>query len=381
MPNFKKRNKAARHAAASSPAASPYNATSNDAPNPSALGSSTVAATWSVAQQARKKGVGIMFFAYGSEITLQHFLKETMMAAASFRAVRLPDKSHIQMAIVTNNESVDASLFDLHIRPRADLLFAGDPCPYGPKGCNPKGKRPRQWATRLYYLAHSPYEVTWALDSNVVCCDANSAARFLRDALATKLWGFDIATANQAQTTMYPHNWNIMYRWTRATSSMMRDWLLLQFRRGLATDDQGTLFAAEQRQRASGGLRVGQVPTRYAAAFYSPVKGKYFPRITRPLTGSAVVLHVGSGNAHAGSEWCAAFNKFTGTRRQLYLPGKGPLLTIDGLKACKQQLKMTKCPYAGGQAHTNENQLFQPGLMPVKQLKYTWGENNELGAL
>ena len=35
---------------------------------------------------------------------------------------------------------------------------------------------------------------------------------------------------------------------------MMRDWLLLQFRRGLATDDQGTLFAAEQRQRAR---RVG----------------------------------------------------------------------------------------------------------------------------
>ena len=75
-----------------------------------------------------------MLFAYGSDITLQHFLKEAMMAAASFRAIRLPDTSHIQIAIVTNNATVDATLFDLHIRPRPDLLFAGDPCPYGPKG-------------------------------------------------------------------------------------------------------------------------------------------------------------------------------------------------------------------------------------------------------
>jgi hypothetical protein len=27
---------------------------------------------------------------------------------------------------------------------------------------------PRQWLTRLYYMAHSPFHITWALDSNVV---------------------------------------------------------------------------------------------------------------------------------------------------------------------------------------------------------------------
>mgnify|MGYP004361703671 CR=1 FL=1 len=54
----------------------------------------------------------------------------------------------------------------------------------------------RQWLTRLYYLAHSPYEVTWALDSNVVCCNPRSAAAFLQRALASKMWGFDIASAN-----------------------------------------------------------------------------------------------------------------------------------------------------------------------------------------
>lgn len=353
-----------------------YNASNAEPPDPSPLGSSTLAATWSVAQQARKTGAGLLFFAYGSEITLQHFLKEAGLAAGSFRSA----DPQVQIAIVTNNATVDKKLFDLHIRPRPDLLFAGDPCPYGPKGCDAKGKRPRQWATRLYYLAHSPYEVTWALDSNVFCCDAARAAAFLRNAHATSLWGFDIAHPNQAQTVMYPHNWNILYRWTRATSNTMRDWLLLQFRRGLATDDQGTLFAAEQRQRAAGGLRVGQMPTAFAAAFYSPMK-TFFPRITRPIAGSAVVMHVGSGNAHAGREWCNAFNKFAGTRRQLYLPGKGPLLTIDGLKACKQQLKVTKCPYAGGQTHVAEDEVFQPELAPVHKLKVAWGEDNALGAL
>ena len=29
---------------------------------------------------------------------------------------------------------------------------------------------------------------------------------------------------------MYPHNFNILFRWSAATSSLMRDWLLLQMR-------------------------------------------------------------------------------------------------------------------------------------------------------
>ena len=360
-----------------------YNLSNSEAPDPSPLGSSTLAASWAVAQQGRKHGAGILLFAYGSQVTLQHFLGEAALAASSFRAAKpslFGTSPKVQIAIVTNNATVDKRVFDLHIVPRPDLLFAGDPCPYGPKNCN-KNARPRQWATRLYYLAHSPYEVTWALDSNVVCCDPTRAAAFLDAALHTRMWGFDIASANQAQGEMYPHNWNIMYRWSRATSNMMRDWLLLQFRRGLATDDQGTLFAAEQRQRAAGGLRVGQVPTPFAAAFYSAKKSSFFPRVTRPLTGAAVVLHVGSGNAAAGAEWCRAFNQRVGTRRQLYLPGRGALQTLDSLKACKKEMGLRTCPYAGGLKHAPENQLFQPDLVAPRKLKYNWGEQNPLGQL
>ena len=166
-----------------------------------------------------------------------------------------------------------------------------------------------------------------------------------------------------------------MYRWSRATSNMMRDWLLLQFRRGLATDDQGTLFAAEQRQRASGGLRVGQVPTPFAAAFYSAKKPAFYPRVTRPLTGAAVVLHVGSGNAAAGREWCRGFNARNGTRRQVWMPQQGARLqALESLKACRSAMGTPNCPYAGT-GRQPEHSVFQPDLVPSARLGIHWGED------
>jgi len=338
------------------------------------LGSASVSATWSVTDEARKSGAGILLFAYGGEATLHHFLAEATAAARSFRALESAH-SRVRIAVVSNNATIDRNAFDLHIQPRPDLLFAGDPCPYGREGCNPN-QRPRQWATRLYYLAHSPFELTWALDSNIVCCDPRAAARFLRTAEQSRLWGFDIATANQAQGELYPHNWNLMVRWSRATSNLMRDWLLLQFRRGLASDDQGTLFAAMQRQRASGGLRVGQVPTPFAAAFYSPKQGSFFPRITRPLTARAVVLHVGSGNGPASEQWCRAFNTDAGTRRQLWIASKGAALAaLRGARECKEALQESKCPFAGvrsiGAARPEES-VFQPPLRDPQKLAIGW---------
>ena len=162
----------------------------------------------------------------------------------------------------------------------------------------------------------------------------------------------------------------------------MRDWLLLQFRRGVAADDQATLFAAEQRQRAAGGLRIGQVPTPFAAAFYSASRPAFFPRVTRPLTSAAVVLHVGSGNVESSRAWCRAFNARAGKRRQLYIAGKGSQVrSLDGLKECKQELGMSRCPYAGGQKLAAEDAVFQPGLRPTRQLKIVWGEGNPRGQI
>eukprot|EP00966_Prymnesium_polylepis_P273723 6323333-Prymnesium_polylepis.2 len=99
-----------------------------------------------------------------------------------------------------------------------DLLFAGENVQ------KRMDKIPRQWLTRLYYLAHSPFYITWALDSNVISCTHGSAATFLERALTTALWDFDIAHASQnvLTQTMYPHNFNIVYRWSQPTSDLMR---------------------------------------------------------------------------------------------------------------------------------------------------------------
>ena len=345
-------------------------------PDSSVLGSRSVTATWAVPRQEHKHGAGLLFFAYGAQVTLQHFLVEAGNAALSFRH----PSANITIAVVTNNETVDPSIFDIHIKPRRDLLFAGDPCPYGPKGCNAKA-RPRQWAPRLYYLALSPFEVTWALDSNVACCHPQLAAAFLHSALRTRMWSFDIATANQGVGSMYPHNWNIMYRWTRATSDLMRDWLMLQLRRGLGTDDQGTLFAAEQRQRASGGLRVGQMPTPYAAAYYSAFskRGQFYPRITRPLEAEAVLIHTRNNDAAGRRGWCAAFNEAKGVRRQVMCDSEKGLKntklmhSVRSSKACRLALGTNWCPFGRMKGERDaEDKIFDPPLATVGKLKLAW---------
>jgi len=116
--------------------------------------------SWAVEGESAKSGAGLLLFAYGGRKTLQHFVREAQYAAASFRE----HNPTLPIAIVTNNETVDRRIFTTHIMPRADLLFAGE------NDQNRSDKVPRQWLTRLYYLAQSPYQITWALDSNVVSC-------------------------------------------------------------------------------------------------------------------------------------------------------------------------------------------------------------------
>jgi len=99
-----------------------------------------------------------------------------------------------------------------------------------------------------------------------------------------------------------------------AYEQVFRDWFLLQLRRGITTNDQDPLSLAETRQAKAGGLRVGQVPTEFAGAFYSPVGGAFYPRITRVLHGPAQVIHVGPS---MGPGWCAAFNDHAGKPRQM----------------------------------------------------------------
>ena len=223
-------------------------------------------------------------------------------------------------------------------------------------------------------MAMTPFELTWALDSNSVCCTAGAMAKFLAAAHRSGLWGFDIAHANQSPSHMYPHNWNIVYLWTPRTSALLRDWLLLQMRRGITTDDQATLHAAEQRARRVGsGLRVGQMPTRHAAAFYSADPNRsWYPRVTRPLHGPVSVLPCKDADCR---RWCQAFASAGGTggAYQLMISANStPPLVMRGAEACATALNDTRCPtfsidYARGRGAANE--VFRPRLANAKEFR------------
>lgn len=179
---------------------------------------STLAAQWAVPGEAQKVGAGLLFFAYGGVAEVQKFLAEAANAAATFRQ----HNPSLPIAIITNNKSADPAIFSHHIVPRNELLFPGSPCPDQCRG----DQLMRQWTTRLYYMALSPFRITWALDSGVAACPgpASSGAvqRYLDAALKTDLWGYDIAQASQAKgDTMYPHNWNLLLNWNERTSNVV----------------------------------------------------------------------------------------------------------------------------------------------------------------
>lgn len=271
------------------------------------------AVPWHVQREKEKTGAGLLFFAYGATTTLNHFLLEAEHAARSFRM----HNPNISIAVVTNNATVDSFVFSIHISPRSDLLFAGGNVNDGQMRAD---KVPRQWLTRLYYMAHSPYDVTWALDSNVISCTPGAAQHFLDVAMRTRLWGFHILHASQninESSVMYPHNFNIAYIWSLETSELLRDWLLLTMSAGIASDDQKSLHFAELRQHYhvryswdDAPLRVGRIRSEFGAAFYDV--HRYEARQTK-RTDAARLTPILSGRVHllhsTNSSLCHVFNE------------------------------------------------------------------------
>ena len=249
--------------------------------------SATKTLPWYVEGEESKAGAGVLLFAYGRR-QLNHFLLEAQDAALTFRR----HNPRLKIAIVTNNATVNPEIFSRHINPRSDLLFAGD---LSNGGQNRTDGWPRQWLTRLYYMAHSPFEITWALDSNVGTCTPGAAQAFLDAALQTKLWGYDVAQASQSVLVMYPHNWNIVFRWSPVVSSLMRDWFLLQLRRGVAhagCEGSGTLRRAPGRRNGSYSCSRGQdVPRMRLFRALQDVRVSRKREPLRLTSGEAVQIH------------------------------------------------------------------------------------------
>ena len=195
-------------------------------------------------RRRRSTARALLFFAYGGK-QLQHFLAEATVAAASFRRLN----PTIPISIVTNAESgtLDNRTFDTHIRPRPDLLFAGS---------TTNG----DWADNAT-VAHSPL----LLGAQPVPNHLGARLKRLRvhARLGTRVSprrdrvqsvGLDIATANQRDGPLYPHNFNLVYKWSPRVSALMRDWLLLQMRAAASRPTirrRCTLQSCARRRRAA----------------------------------------------------------------------------------------------------------------------------------
>lgn len=121
---------------------------------------------------------------------------------------------------------------------------------------------------------------------------------------------------------------------------------------------------------------MGQIPTRFAAAFYSSSPLSVFPRITRPLSGTAFLLHA-KPQHHA--HWCRAFNAANRTR-QLFMTAEGAEIeALLSREQCAARVGRARgCLYADGRAGAMS--VFEPEHMPgPRSLKIRWGAPYEMG--
>ena len=162
---------------------------------------------------------------------------------------------------------------------------------------------------------------------------------------------------------------------------------MLMLRRGVATNDQEPLRLAEARQAAAGGLRVGQVPSEFAAAMYDAHEDgkRFWPRVTRRVRGAAHIVHAtplreGSRFVERGTGWkhkhnngpyfCDAFNAdgLVGRPRQLMQTRhKGELTVLLNETECRARLGLDECPFTTGEMRNHES----PGeLLPVSVMGF-----------
>lgn len=169
------------------------------------------AGSWAIPGEREKHGAGLLFFAFGREqAELHRSLVQATQAARTFRE----HNPGLAIAIASNNATVPAATFDVHVRARNDLVlaFGGQGSPHGP----------RHQLARIYWMAHTPWRLTWALDSSVVSCTRGAAAQLLASAAFTRLWRFHVAHPSQAVASrvMWPQTESILYTWSSQTSRL-----------------------------------------------------------------------------------------------------------------------------------------------------------------
>ena len=251
----------------------------NELSTPLAVLNHDISVAWSTIPK-KKRGYGVVYSAYSfdADKSLPRFIKEASESAEQLKR----NNPSIPIAIITNAQEVP-DVFDYIIQVSDPFLFKSD-------STRSDGIH-RQWFTRIYYLAHSPFQITWYVDSHAAFLTKNLERAF-REFEASDI---DIATANQQPNGFYCHNFAMLYRWNARVKMLFVNWILRQLHRGIGTDDQRPLCHAMACDGQAYGLKYGAISPNWALAWLSLKWGKnnglWKHRTTRVIQGLPQVCH------------------------------------------------------------------------------------------
>ena len=149
----------------------------------------------------------------------------------------------------------------------------------------------RQWFSRMFYLAHSPFQITWSLDSHVAV-----PSKRLAEALEEfERSGLDFAVPSQLPNSFFCHNFAFVFAWNDRVQTLFVDWMINQLKHGITGDDQVPLCEAMGCAGLKYGLRYGVISSNWALAWLSLEWGTnnnmWRHRTTRIISGRAEMCH------------------------------------------------------------------------------------------
>jgi len=244
----------------------------------------------------KSPALGILFFVYEQNQTiLEEFTQQAENSAYTFRKYN----PGLNIGIYTTKNNKLSFSFDfVGIMEDKDI---------------PKG---RQWSTRIKYMAKSPYEVTLAVDANVLCCSEN-VFQSLIDFYCSFSKEYDIAfnskyalnSLSPKSSKFLPYNFLILYKWNATIKYLFELWYILN-NMHIHGDDQTTLYRTlQQLKLTSMKAKVGRIKNNFATAFVKANKSISMSlRSTQLIApGPVEIAHLRSSpNGHNSA--CALYN-------------------------------------------------------------------------
>jgi hypothetical protein len=254
-----------------------------------------------------KQGVGVYYVSYGRESA--RFVHDAYNSARRIRRLN----SRIRTAIATNYRGPLLKEFNHTVHIPFRHFDAS-----------------RQWLTRLFYLALSPFELTLEIDSTVTVCSTTLVEELEAEWQAKS---FDFASqverVSVSQTLkhiVHPHNFALMYFWNSNTIRLLSEWFEIYKDTYNTLDDQKTLSLAIQSPKLAQQIRIAKIKDSFALGFLSPSScsppGSQV-RCTRAFAGKVSMFHSYDGKrvpAKYNRQFCDFLNSETGWRQILFKP-------------------------------------------------------------